>query len=682
MSADILTVDLETFYGDGYTLSSMTTEEYVRDPRFETILCGFKINNEKPWYVVGHDEVARQLKDLNIPKRTVLAHHAHFDGLILSHHYGLAPRMWLDTLGMARAVHGANGGLSLAKLAERYGIGKKGEEVINARNMHLADFMTAPLPPGLTHEQTVAHLELHGSRQLIKYGEYCGNDCDLEYELFLRLVRHFSKNELMINDQVIRMFTEPCFVLDTAMLDAYREKLNVEKMTLLLQAGVQQADLMSNDKFAECLRELGVEPPLKVSPTWLKKTDAERAAAQAKDPTANGVTYAFAKTDPAMQQLQEHPDERVQILVEARLKNKTTIAEKGAIRLIGMSGRGRATVYLKYSGASGTHRLSGGDGFNWQSMKRGSDLRKATMAEEGKVVVVADSSTIEARWLDWLSGQDDMVNVYRKQDDKTGPDMYCTIAERIYKKPINKKDNPDERQMGKVAKLGLGFGMGSDRFVFAVRAQAKVKVRLPDGTVQKDQFGADVEKPLKISSKFAEEVVGIYRESHPQVKKLWKRGEEALALIAEGVTGVNVDFRGIVKTAEDGLVLPGGIRIYYPDLKKIKTTTGPFGYEWEFWNGKMRERIYGAKVVENIIQCLARITVFNQCLDTIREVRHTGTRWVHSMHDEGIFVAPIFVAPWVQERLMANFRTSPEYASTLPLNCEAGFHQRYGLAKT
>ena len=667
MSADIVTLDFETFYGDGYTLSSMTTEEYIRDPRFETILCGFKINDQKPWYVVGHDEVARQLHDLNIPKRTVLAHHAHFDGLILSHHYGLAPKMWLDTLGMARAVHGANGGLSLAKLAIRYGIGQKGEEVINARNMRLADF---------------------GPVQLHKYGLYCGNDCDLEYELFLRLVRHFSKSELMINDQVIRMFTEPCLQLDAAMLDAYREKLNVEKMALLLQAGVQQADLMSNEKFAECLRELGVEPPLKVSPTWLKKTDVERAAAQAKDPKTNGVTYAFAKTDPAMQQLQEHPDERVQILVEARLKNKTTIAEKGAIRLLGMSGRGRATVYLKYSGASGTHRLSGGDGFNWQSMKRGSDLRKATMAEDGSVCVVADSSTIEARWLDWLAGQDDMVDVYRRQDDKTGPDMYCTIAERIYKRPINKKDNPDERQMGKVAKLGLGFGMGEDRFVFAVRAQAKMKVlkKNPDGSVtpgvfEMDNLGKPVEKPLKISPAFSKEVVGIYRDSHPQVKKLWKRGEEALALIAEGIEGVNVDFRGIVKTKGDGLVLPGGIMIHYPDLKKFKTTSGPYEFEWEFWNGKMRERIYGAKVVENIIQCLARITVFNQCLKTAGETRHVGARWVHSMHDEGIFVVNKFYAPWVQERLMANFRTSPEYASTLPLNCEAGFHQRYGLAK-
>jgi DNA polymerase len=640
---DILTLDFETFYGDGYTLSSMTTEEYVRDSRFETILCGFKINNTQGYYAVGHDNVAYALRDLNISKRAVLAHHAHFDGLILSHHYGHKPKMWLDTLGMARHVHGANAGLSLAKLATRYGIGTKGEEVINARNLRLADF---------------------GPVQLSRYGRYCVNDCDLEYELFLRLAPHFTRSELMINDQVIRMFTEPCMELDVAMLHAYEMRLNAEKTTLMLQAGVQRADLMSNDKFAQCLIELGVEPPKKVSTAWLKKTEAERTAAAAQGET--GIIYAFAKTDTGMQFLQEHPDERVQILVEARLKNKTTIAEKGAQRLQSMASRGRATVYLKYSGASGTHRLSGGDMFNWQSMKRGSDLRKATMAPEGEVCIVADSSTIEARWLDWLSGQDDMVEVYRKADRKEGPDVYCTLAERIYKRPVIKSEHPQERQMGKVSKLGLGFGMGPNKFVFAVRAQAK------------DTDG----KPLIISPSFAKEVVGIYREAHPQVKKLWKRGEEALGMIAEGVVGVNVDYRGLVRTCEDGLVLPGGIRIHYPDLKRVKTTGGVFEFEWEFWNGKMRERIYGAKVIENIIQCLARTTVFYQCLKTAGEVRHTGTRWAHSMHDEGIFVGPEFTAPWVQERLMANFRTSPEYAQTLPLNCEAGFHRRYGLAKS
>lgn len=650
MALDIVTTDFETYYGDDYTLSKLTTEAYVRDPRYETILCGFKVNDE-PAFWVPRDDVPKALADLRLERRAVLAHHAHFDGLILWHHYNVRPKVWFDTLGMARALYGQNGRLSLDKLAERHGIGKKGHEVLNARNMRFKDF---------------------GRTQLLTYGAYCMNDCDLEWRLFNIMAPQFGKYEFLLNDRVIRMFTEPRLRLDVHMLNEYATQLRTEKTTLMLQAGVQVADLMSNDKFAECLRDLGIEPPMKMSPTWFK----DPRPVGVPEPEGKGppkMTWAFAKSDDEMQRLQEHPDERVQFLVEARLKNKTTIAEKGAMRLMEMASRGPATVYLKFSGAAGTHRLSGGDKLNWQSMKRGSPLRDAVMAEEGYVCVVADSSTIEARLLDWLAGQDDMVDVYRKQDDKTGPDMYCTIAERIYKHPVNKVEHPNERQMGKVAKLGLGFGMGPPRFQIAVRGQAK------------DKNG----KPLRIDPKFAETVVGIYRESHPQVRRLWARGEAALDCIVQGVEGVAVDMRGIVKTCKNGLVLPGGVRILYPDLKKIRVGERPLAnggskpiYEFEFWNGKHRERIYGAKVVENIIQCLARTTVMYQCIDTALEVEPIGARWAHSVHDEGVFAAPVYEAPWVLERLTTHMRTSPSWAPGLPVNCEGGIHQRYGKAKS
>ena len=619
----ILTLDFETYYGDGFTLSSMTTEAYVRDPRFEAIMCSFKIDNGTSWWV-PRDQIADQMHDLELHKHAVLCHHAHFDMLIATRRFKIKPKLLLDTLGMARALHGANGGLSLAKLALRYGIGVKGTEVGNARNMRFADF---------------------SPEQLAKYGEYCCNDTDLTYELGMRMLPQFSREELEINDAVIRMFTEPTLVLDTAMLEKYAQGLRAEKIHLMLQAGVQQADLMSNPKFAEVLRELGIEPPMKISPTTGKET------------------YAFAKTDAGMQALQEHPDERVQILTEARLKNKTTIAEKGAERLVAMAGRGAATVYLKYSGASGSHRFSGGDKFNWQSMKRGSDLRNATMAPEGSSCVVGDSSNIEARVLDWLAGQEDMVQVYRDADAGIGPDIYCVIAERIYKQPVDKKKDPALRQMGKVAKLGLGFGMGHMKFITSVRGQAK------------DAEG----KPLIIDTGFAKKVVDIYRGSHLQVQKLWKRGESALTAIARGEIGLAVDYRGVVKTCKDGLLMPGGLRILFPELRYEKTAS-VFGGEWTFWNGKAREHIYGAKLIENIVQCLARLIVMDQCRAVKKELA-TIAKWVHSVHDEGVFVTEDFYAPYVLERLLATMRLPPAWCDDLPLNSEGGFARRYGEAK-
>lgn len=632
---DLVTCDFETFYGDDYTLSKMTTEAYVRDPRFEAIMVGIKVNDGQPWWV-PRDDIHRALRELKLERRAVLMHHAHFDGLILSHYYGISPKLYFDTLGMARALHGANGRLSLAKLAERYSIGTKGNEVMNAKGKHFTDFRP--------HELTA-------------YGGYCCNDVELTYQLFLLMMPQFSRSELEINDQVIRMFTEPVLLLDDVMLGDYAKQLSAEKTTLMLQAGVQKDDLMSNDRFAQLLLDLGIEPPRKVSPSWMKKTPEER------DP-AKQLVYAFAKTDSAMQALQEHPDERVQILVEARLKNRTTIAEKGAERLIGMSQRGAATVYYKFSGASGTHRLSGGDKFNWQAMKRGSPIRKSIKAPKGRKIVVGDSSNIEARMLDWLAGQEDMVQVYRQADRGEGPDMYCVIAGRIYQRMVTKEADPDERQMGKVAKLGLGFGMGVMKFIISVRGQAK------------DKNG----RPLILTTEFAAYVVDVYRRSHPQVVKLWKRAEHALECISKGVEDMPVDFRGIVRTCRDGLVMPGGLRILYPDLKRVKAESGPFEWEWEFWNGKNRERIYGAKVVENIIQCLARIVVFNQCLATAKEARDEA-RWVLSSHDEGGFVTDEFYAAWLYDLLMKNMRVPPTWAPDLPLNSEGGFHERYGLAK-
>jgi DNA polymerase len=633
---DLVTIDYETYYDDTYSLSKLTTEEYIRDTRFEPILLSIRINENEPYWVPQPD-IQPALLDLHLERRAALAHHAHFDGGILWHHYGVRPKLWFDTLSMARALHGANGRLSLDKLAERYGIGRKGTEVLQAKGMHYRDF-TLP--------------------QLARYGLYSCLDGTLCYRLFERMAPQFSRTELEIIDQVTRMFTEPVLVLDEAMLVAYAKQLHAEKMALMLAAGVQKDDLMSNEKFARALMDLGVVPPMKFSPSWLKKPPGER------DP-AKAYAYAFAKTDSGMQALQEHPDPRVQVLVEARLKNKTTNAERGAERLIGMGSRGAATVYYKYSGASGTHRLSGGDKYNWQAMGRGSTIRRALKAPEGHVIVVGDSANIEARLLDWLAGQDDMVEVYRKSDAGLGPDMYCVIGGRIYQRTITKENDPDERQMGKRVKLGLGFGMAEDRFILSVRGEAKGR----DG------------KPIVLDHAFATYVVQtVYRGSHPQVLKLWGRGKDALFAISRGRIGVAVDFRGIVRTCEDGLVMPGGLKILYPDLKRVRNeVTG--AEEWQFWNGKAREHIYGAKVIENIIQCLARIIVFEQCLTTAREARGIA-QWKLSSHDEGGFVTHAFEAPWLRDRLLANMRVAPAWAPDLPLNSEGGYHQRYGLAKT
>lgn len=612
---DMYTLDWETYYGDDYTLSKMTTEEYVRDKRFESILLGVKKNDQKSYWVDQKD-IKAHLDSLELHNHAVLAHHAHFDGLIANHHYGIRPKLWFDTLSMARAVHPYIKSIGLKALAELYGLGQKGEEVVQARGLRRAQF---------------------GQQQLKEYGQYCCNDCDLEYDLFNRLLPNFGKSELQLIDFTIRLFTEPVLHINAPLLEEYIGDIQTDKTTLLLKAGIQLTDVMSNKLFAQALEFIGIDPPMKISPATGK------------------WTYAFAKTDPQMQALAEHPDEVVQTLIAARLKNKTTINETRAARMVGMSQRGAACVYLKYYGAHGTGRMSGGDKMNWQNFGRGGKLRKAVVAPPGHVLVVGDSSNIEARALDWLARQDDMMDVYRNDDAGTGPDVYCVLAGKIYSRPITKGVDLDERQMGKIAKLGLGYGMAAKKFMDAVRVQTKGKI-VPDLNT-------------------AENVVSVYRNSHPRVVALWRRAEQALEFIAKGIEGKPVDPRGVVVTCKEGLLLPNGMKIRYPDLKKAFNSEKGFE-EWTFWNGKIRENIYGGKVVENIVQALARIIVMDQTLAINKLIRV-----VMSVHDEAVACVLEQYGEKALRYVLKCMRVPPAWAPDLPLNSEGGIAVSYGEAK-
>jgi DNA polymerase len=602
----LYTIDFETYYDKDYSLSKLTTEEYVRDPRFEIILCGFQRDDADAYWIPG-ERVVSHIKELELEGHAVLAHHAHFDGLILAHHCDTRPRIWFDTLSMARARHGARGGNSLAKLAERYGVGRKGDEVMLAIGKHRRDFT---------------------SGELARYGGYCCNDVRLERQLFDLMLPYFVKSELKLIDATIRLFTEPVLELDVPLLEQYAAEQQLAKQTALLKAGCQLQDVMSNERFAEVLRFFGVEPPMKISPTTGKRT------------------YAFAKTDEGMQALVEHDDENVQLVAAARLQNKTTINETRARRMVSMASRGRACVYINYYGAGQTGRASGGDKMNWQNFTRGGTLRKAVRAPDGHELVVGDSSNIESRMEDWLAGQEDAVEAYRRYDRGEGPDIYCVVAERIYGRTITKKDNPEERQMGKVTKLGLGYGMGPPKFVFAVKAQVKKDIALSE----------------------AENIVRVYRSTHAQVVNFWKRCDEALWRVYRKQHDVAVDYRGVIRTCPGGLMLPNRMVIRYPDLEYTD------GEGFSYFNGKSREKIYGGKVCENIIQALARIVVMSQTM----MVRH---KLVMSVHDEGVWCVPTGKVKQVVREVETAFRTPLDWCPDLPLNCEVKSNRVYGLAK-
>ena len=144
---------------------------------------------------------------------------------------------------------------------------------------------------------------------------------------------------------------------------------------------------------------------------------------------------------------------------DARKAVKSRIAETRAQRFIDAThDDGTISVPLRYYAAH-TGRFGGTEKINMQNMPRNSELRKALCAPPGHLVFVADLSNIEARMLAWLADEDDLLAQFA-----AGDDIYSNLATEIYGRPINKHDDPTERFVGKTAVLGLGYGMGANKF--------------------------------------------------------------------------------------------------------------------------------------------------------------------------------------------------------------------------
>jgi len=187
-----ITLDFESYYTKGLGFKTQTTEEYVKDRRFEVIGVGVKIDDQpSTWFSGTHAEIKEHLMKIDWDDAALLCHNTLFDGCILAWHFGINPAFMFDTLCMARAIHGVDAGGSLKALALRYGIGEKGDEVIHAEGKKRLDF---------------SEEELH------RYGEYCKNDVDLTLKLFKLLSSAFPENEIKLIDMTLRMFIQPAFL--------------------------------------------------------------------------------------------------------------------------------------------------------------------------------------------------------------------------------------------------------------------------------------------------------------------------------------------------------------------------------------------------------------------------------------------------------------------------------------
>lgn len=613
MNPKFLTVDFESYYGPGVGFRTQTTEEYIRDPQFEVIGVAVARGDEEPvWFSGTDEEIKTWLNQFDWANSFVLAHNTKFDGAILSWRYGIKAKAWLDTLSMARGLHGIEAGGSLKALAERYGIGVKGDEVVRAEGKRRLDF---------------------NAEDLARYGAYCCNDVELTRTLFYRftmpgLGEGFPASELKVIDVTLRMFIEPVLQLNLPLLETHLENVRDMKAKLLAAAEANKDDLMSNYKFAELLKTLNVDPPLKISNTTKKPT------------------WAFAKTDEGMKELLEHSDPRVQALVSARLGTKSTIEETRTERFMGIALRGPLPVPIKYYAAH-TGRFGGDDKINLQNLavrgKHGGKLKSAIEAPPGYVIIDCDSAQIEARTVAWLSGQDDLVEAFA-----LGKDVYKIMASAIYGVPVEEVTK-EMRFVGKTTILGAGYGMGAAKF------QAQLKT-----------FGVDLD--------LAEctRIINVYRNTYKKIPALWGQGNVCL----EALHGKRAASYGVVDAVQfdaekGGFLLPSGLWQKYEGL--LKRGDGEGGTEFVYQTRTGLNKIYGGKVTENICQAVARCVVAEQMVKIAKRYKVVLT-----VHDAVACIAREEEAKEAQAYVEECMRWRPTWAATLPLNCESGMGKSYG----
>jgi DNA polymerase len=620
---NLITLDFETYYDNKLKLGFkyQTTEEYIRDSRFEVIGVGVQVNDGPvDWHSGLPETIFAKLHSYDWAGSVLLCHNALFDACILSWHYNIKPAFILDTLCMARALHGVEVGGSLAKLAERYQLGKKGDEVVAAEGKRMKDFTPT---------------------ELATYGEYCKNDVDLTFRLFQELSSEFPEDELKLIDMTIRMFTEPVLTVDDALLVDRLEEVKAEKQQLLaslmekLKCDTEEAvrkKLSSNKQFAAILQENGIVPPMKVSKT------------------TNKDTYALAKNDEGFLALTEHEDPYIQQLCAVRLGTKSTIEESRIERFIdiGKRNEGLLPIPLKYYGAH-TGRWAGSDKVNFQNLpsrdKKKKALKNAVMAPDGYVVINCDSSQIEARVLVWLAGQEDVVKQFANKED-----VYSLFATAVYGRPVSKAD-PIERFVGKTCILGLGYGTG------ALKLQHTLKTTPPG---------------VLVDEEVSKSYVTTYREKNDRVIDLWREGDDTIKTLADWGKAKPFWYgqHKCLMVTSGGVRLPNGLYIRYPNLR-LDTSESKSQYVYDSRKGPVS--LWGGSLVENVVQALARIVVGQQMLKISERYAVKLT-----VHDAAVVVVKEAELDEALAYIVECMSEPPEWARGLPVACEAKHAQSYG----
>lgn len=665
---DVLILDFETYYDTEYSLKRMTPAEYILDPRFETIMCAAQVNGGAHGIVDGPD-FPKFLSQFDPNTTTTITFNALFDNAILAWQYGFVPHTMLDAMAMARTLEGHRiVRFSLKAIAEHLGLQAKGTAVHNALGLRRADILAGH--SGLTWKE---------------YGDYCIGDNVLCEQIFLHYFPQMPWAERRLMDMVLRCCIEPRFAVDTQLLDKHIIDVVAAKDALIVAAGnVDKATIMSTAKFKAALEALGVDIQYKPSPS---NPDKELPA--------------FSKTDEFMEELQNDPDQRVAALAAARIGLKSTLEEtrSGTLMRIGnlpwstmpngqprLYSGGTMPIPLRYGGAH-THRLSGDWRMNMQNMptvrgsKGKSKLRLSLKAPPDHKVLTIDLGQIEARMVAWLCGETRLLEEFAKYDagDKTF-DPYNRLGSAIFGRPVNRKlvGTLDEIMgfIGKTGILGLGYGAGKDKF---------------DSMVVRSARGQEMDISAIYTRPIGDKAVDTYRTKYFMIPRGWNVLNQIIAGAWLGKTPpvkfgpCIIGFDAV--SGEAYVTSPCGLELRYaePSSRQVQDDKGKWREEFSYRYGKMRHRLYGAKLLENISQHLARVIVMNAALRIRDRGKQTACPWayrfVHQAHDELVYILPDSEIGFAKAMIHTEMTRPPSWGRDIPLVADVGMGNSYGECK-
>lgn len=665
---EILVIDFETFFDTEYSLSKISTVEYVTDPQFEFTGLGFEILNHLkangPIFIPGPGvpwAIARLKKLFGkaFHNCTVVAKNCKFDILILLEKFGIHPPFIIDIEDLSR-FYDSRMSHKLKDLAPMFNLEAKGDTK-QFKGQHWKDM----------------------DQQAMK--DYNLGDIRNETSLLQILLPILSNPEIEIPlaRHTLGMYLAPHFMLDFKLAGQLMYKMERELQQTIRISGHTAEELSGTLSFTELL--INALPEGKTIPVKAGKPGKNMIKLLGQP----GVVLQLAKTDDGFKQLLNSPDEKVRILMQAKVASKSWPSHIKRIQSLVAQCKASndlLRVPLKYYGAH-TGRWSGTEKINVQNFGgrgRGTGIhplikkmRNMLIVPETEILVITDSSQIEARILAWIAGQTDLI-----QDFAEGKSPYCTLATIIFGEKIWKPSEEEEKTsegeimtvrygFGKDGILGCGYGMGANKFYSNCREVPAIKALFDSGEYDWD---------------FINGLIKTYRKTYAKIPEFWTRIEKAFKFVIKyprEETKISFDLNEHTNTSgkkwctyptnhhfkfwKSGntvhLQLPSGRVLNYRHacLDKRKTIK----YHWG--------QLWGGAITENVVQAIARDLLGYWILECEQKI---GPVVLHS-HDEIVCMIDKLEATDKLSEMIDIFSTGPDWAKGLPLAAKGQLTECY-----